>query len=301
MIRLVEPDHPALQKGQGAGSPLVMAQIQAQAASAGGGILREFWVGEKGSQGEGRSWLCRSGDSLWATVSHPAAASQAAEFLRLLGGSLLQVDDAIMACLAPQGGLRRPVLAWTADGNLQGGTNPSGRGEHPLRPGEGLSASQGEDNRQKVGDCAQSPGLHLQIAPPGDASLVRTILKLHAQAGEVPRGERWDNLYAELHLRCRRQVAAGAVLWEGGRPVACGALGSIGASDAVVSHLCTLPENRRRGLAAQVTQALCWLATQLGRRPVLCCREELLPLYQGVGFVPSGQGHWIVRAPNATG
>lgn len=261
MIRLTAPTDPALWTGP-VGSPIITAQLQAQAASAGGGILREFWVGDGDGLPEASSWLCRSGSSLWATVSHPAAAPQAAEFLQLLGGSLVQVDDPIRDCLLRHRGVRRPILAWAGD------APPA---------------------------CPPAPGLRLQIAPPGDASLAGVIMDLHTQAGEVPPGERWDTLYAELHLRCRRQAAAGAVLWEGKTAVACGALGSIGAGDAVVSHVCTLPRARRRGLAAQVVTALCQLSAQLGRRPVLCCREELLPLYRGVGFCPTGQGHWIIR------
>ncbi len=258
MIRLAEPFCSAL--GGTGGSPLIAAQIQAQAASAGGGILREFWVGE--DEAGVHSWLCRSGDSLWATAHPGPAAREAAAFLELLGGSLLQVDDAIIEVLGPARGMRRPVLAW-----------------HPEDAPEPEVLS----------------GLRLQIAPPGDASLARAMMDLHADAGEVPPGDRWDNLYAELHLRCRRGAAAGAVLWDGEKAAACAALGSMGTGDAVVSHVCTLPSYRRRGLASQAVRALCRLAEGMGRRPVLCCREELLPLYAGVGFAPTGQGHWIIR------
>ena len=112
MIRLAEPFCSAL--GGTGGSPLIAAQIQAQAASAGGGILREFWVGE--DEAGVHSWLCRSGDSLWATAHPGPAAREAAAFLELLGGSLLQVDDAIIEVLGPARGVRRPVLAWHPEG-----------------------------------------------------------------------------------------------------------------------------------------------------------------------------------------
>ena len=264
MIRLREPGAPALRGLPG--QPVIAAQMEAMAASAGGGVLREFW--EAGGPGQVPSgWLCRSGDSCWALAQGVDAAGELAAFLALLNPGLVQCCDRVARALEESAALpgrertRRPLLRW--------------RGEPDQRP-----------------PCA---GASAQIFLPGDPGGVGPLMELHTRAGEVPRGERWDRLYAELHLRCRRKAAAVVLVRLEGNPAAAAALGSIGTGAAVVSHVCTLPEFRRRGAGSLAVLAACRLAREAGRDPVLCCRGELLPFYRSLGFEETGEGHWILR------
>lgn len=57
----------------------------------------------------------------------------------------------------------------------------------------------------------------------------------------------------------------------------------------MIFGLNTLPEYRRRGVAAALIEAMCAAARAQGRRGVvLTCKEHLLPYYAKFGFVDEG-------------
>ena len=97
MIQLLEPGDPALRDLPG--HPMLSAQLEAMAASAGGGVLREFWTVREGEDKAPSGWLCRSGDSCWAMAEGTDAAGELAAFLAFLTPSLLQCDGPVAQAL----------------------------------------------------------------------------------------------------------------------------------------------------------------------------------------------------------
>lgn len=106
-------------------------------------------------------------------------------------------------------------------------------------------------------------------------------------AGAV-RGSDRDDLYAELHLRVRRGAAQVVLVpGEGGEPAA-GAASLLGEKGAVIGFLACRREEQGRGHGTAALLAAVRAALERGKRPLLACREELVPFYTTRGFVPAG-------------
>lgn len=250
MIRLVEPSTVA--ETRGFGNPVLTAQIQAMAAVTAGGVRRDFWVQTDESRLPG-SLVCRSGSTVWGTARSGAALEETLQLLKMLEAETWQLDDTLAT-----------PLGWCST-------------SYPV-----LIQPQPQDGKPHS-------RLKIHVFTPGTSDWVRPLLELLAEAGELPRGPLWDTQYSELHLRARRNAAAGVVCCEAGAVVAAAALGAIGTTAAEVSHVCTLESKRGLGYGSVAVGAACSLARQLNRTPVLCCGEERMPFYTRLGFFANGE------------
>lgn len=105
-----------------------------------------------------------------------------------------------------------------------------------------------------------------------------------AAAGAIPPEDR-DALYAELHLRLRRGAAQlFLVPDEEGKPAAgCAAL--LGEESAVIGYLACKEKKQGRGYGSAALSAAVRAVLERGKRPLLACREELIPFYSERGFL----------------
>lgn len=96
-------------------------------------------------------------------------------------------------------------------------------------------------------------------------------------------GGRW---LWEFSRKARRGLAFAAGVQEAGEILAAGAVTHRGTGRAVLGYICCTPSCRGRGLGSRVVTGLAARCVQEGEVPVLLCREELVPFYRRMGFVP---------------
>ena len=96
-------------------------------------------------------------------------------------------------------------------------------------------------------------------------------------------GGRW---LWEFSRKARRGLAFAAGVQEAGEILAAGAVTHRGTGRAVLGYICCIPSCRGRGLGSRVVTGLAARCAQEGEVPVLLCREELVPFYRRMGFVP---------------
>lgn len=106
-------------------------------------------------------------------------------------------------------------------------------------------------------------------------------------AGAV-RAEDRDDLYAELHLRVRGGAAQVVLVPDDRGQPAAGAANLLGEKCAVIGFLACRREKQGRGYGTAALLAAVWAALEQGERPLLACREELVPFYTARGFIPAG-------------
>lgn len=120
------------------------------------------------------------------------------------------------------------------------------------------------------------------------APSVMGLVDCNIAAGAVPRAARED-LYAELHLRVRREAAqVFLVPGRDGRPAA-GSCTLLGSAYAVVGYLACVPRQRGQGYGTAALLAAVRGSMERGLVPVLACQEELVPFYARRGFAPVGE------------
>lgn len=106
-------------------------------------------------------------------------------------------------------------------------------------------------------------------------------------AGAVPPEDR-DSLYAELHLRIRRGVSQVVLVSDHRGQSAAGAANLLGEEGAVIGFLACRRDRQGRGYGTAALMAAVWASLEQGKRPLLACREGLVPFYTARGFVPAG-------------
>lgn len=106
-------------------------------------------------------------------------------------------------------------------------------------------------------------------------------------AGAVPLEDR-DSLYAELHLRVRRGAAQVVLVPDDRGEPAAGAASFLGETEAVIGFLACRRDRQGRGYGTAALMAAVWASLEQGKRPLLACREGLVPFYTSRGFGPAG-------------
>lgn len=228
---------------------LLRCYLEMNAAISGPGIRREFWICENHT-GTG-AWICRSPSAVWCSAARNAS-KETVGFLQMLEIPSLETDGQIASQLSDTAFEKFEIMCLKL----------------MLRDLE-------EEN--------------MQLFWPGDAAAARLVTEIHEQAGFFVSRTAAMDFYAELHLRLRRGVAAAAVLLKNGMPVSCAALGAIGEQGAVISHVCTVPQYRTRGLGRKTAAAACSMALSLSKTPMLACESTLVSFYSSIGFACSGQ------------
>ena len=110
----------------------------------------------------------------------------------------------------------------------------------------------------------------------------------NAAAGAISPWDR-DALYAELHLRIRRGAAQVVLIPDEAGAPAAGAATLLGEEAGVIGCLACRREKQGRGYGSAALAAAVRCLLERGKRPLLACREELLPFYTVRGFVPIGE------------
>ena len=128
--------------------------------------------------------------------------------------------------------------------------------------------------------------------PPPEEPILRVpscmdLADCNVAAGAVQGSDR-DDLYAELHLRVRRGAAQVVLVPDDRGQPAAGAANLLGEKCAVIGFLACRREKQGQGYGTAALLAAVWAALEQGKRPLLACREELVPFYAARGFVPAG-------------
>lgn len=242
-------------------NPTLSAVLETQAKVCGEGIIRDFWLCID-EQGRPAGRICRKGTAFWGCCDNPSAAEEMAAFFRTMGGSCLEVDTEIGRALGSEKQQNFPVLAARV----------------VLCP----SALRGAD---------------IRIYPPGDPAWIKALIEIHRRCGLFARPQELDSLYSELHLRARRNAAAGALLFDAqGELASCAAISALGERTAMIGYVCTLPKKRGNRYASHLVAELARFSLSLGRLPALSCQPELSPMYRKLGFMPTGDTLTILEA-----
>ena len=90
--------------------------------------------------------------------------------------------------------------------------------------------------------------------------------------------------YTDLSHRIRHGCARAYLMREAGRPVSTCLVSAESPLAGLISAVTTLPDCRGRGYASALLAAACADLRDAGRRPVLECREAMIPFYERLGF-----------------
>lgn len=142
------------------------------------------------------------------------------------------------------------------------------------------------------GPWERRPVLEYRGAQPEEPVLcvpsAMTLADCCAAAGAIPPEDR-DPLYAELHLRIRRGAAQVVLVPDETGVPAAGAATLLGEEAGVIGCLACRREKQGRGYGSAALAAAVRCLLERGKRPLLACREELLPFYTLRGFIPMGE------------
>ena len=130
--------------------------------------------------------------------------------------------------------------------------------------------------------------LRCECAPPGSAAAIdrrpdlREVYRVITAQFPLPGG--FAPWYTDLNHRIRHGCARAYLLREAGRPVSACLISAESPLAGLISAVTTLPDCRGRGYASSLLAAACADLLADGRRPVLECREAMIPFYSRLGF-----------------
>lgn len=131
--------------------------------------------------------------------------------------------------------------------------------------------------RQETAGAHRLEGAAVDFRP--DLRSVYGVISSHFT---VPGG--FVSWYTDMSHRVRHGCARAFLVRAGERPASVCLVSAQSGNAGLISSVVTLPEFRRRGFAGALLDIVCAELLGGGRRPVLECREPLLPFYQKRGF-----------------
>lgn len=236
--------------GEAAGNFLILAAIQGLAKTIGPGLRRELWLAAEDDRRE-----------------------------KPPSGAVCRTENGILATVSGAD------AADVADAAEEVAAFLGMMGRFPATVDAGLA-------RLLPGDWQRFPVLRYDGRMPDEIPLcspsVMALVDCSIAAGAVDRTAR-EELYAELHLRVRRDAAQILLVpGEDGKPAA-GACILWGRDHAVIGYLACPPEKRRRGYGTAALSAAVRAAMERRRVPVLACGEELVSYYTRRVFSLAGE------------